>query len=264
MRPARHRLLDVVIPGLAAIAFIGLWEGAVRIAHTPTYVLPAPSVIVATLIRDHNLLIASLLFTLRITLAALGAAAIGGGLLAIASAESRALARILFPFAVVLQVTPVVAIAPLIIIWVNSPLAALLLCAWIVAFFPILANTTQGLNSIDPNLQALFTLYGASRWQTLWYLRLPSTLPYFLTGLRISGGLALIGAIVGEFVSASGGQETGLAYRIMEAGYRLDIARMFAALLLISLTGIAIFVVLSGVSWLLLRNWHDSATKEES
>ena len=163
-----------------------------------------------------------------------------------------------------LQVTPVVAIAPLIIIWVNSPLAALLLCAWIVAFFPILANTTQGLNSIDPNLQALFTLYGASRWQTLWYLRLPSTLPYFLTGLRISGGLALIGAIVGEFVSASGGQETGLAYRIMEAGYRLDIARMFAALLLISLTGIAIFVVLSGVSWLLLRNWHDSATKEES
>ena len=233
MRRARHRLLDAVIPGFAALAFLGFWECAVRIAHTPTYVLPAPSVILATLIRDHSLLMASLFFTLKITLAALAAAAIGGGLLAIASAESRAL-------------------------------AALLLCAWIVDFFPVLANTTQGLNSVDPNLQALFRLYGASRWQTLWYLRLPSSLPYFLTGLRISGGLALIGAIVGEFVSASGGQETGLAYRIMEAGYRLDIARMFAALLLISLTGIMMFIVLSALSWFLLHNWHESATKEES
>ncbi len=261
-RPA-SRIVDVLIPGLTAAAFLGAWEIAVRWTDTPAYVLPAPSRILASLIRDRVLLGSSLLFTLEVTLEALAAATIIGGILAVLCAQSRAVERVVFPFAVVLQVTPIVAIAPLIIIWVNNSMVALLVCAWIVAFFPILANTTQGLNSVDPNLEALFKLYGASPWQTLRYLRLPSALPYFLTGLRISGGLALIGAVVGEFVSASGGRETGLAYRIMEAGYRLDIARMFAALLLISLAGIAIFAALSALSWWLLHNWHDSATTRE-
>ena len=263
MRRHRGRLFTALAPFVAGSAFLLVWEIAVRRAGIPPYILPTPSLIAATLVRDHALLASSLLFTLSVTLAALAAAVVGGGLLAILCAQSRMLEGILFPLAVVLQVTPIVAIAPLIIIWVNNPLIALLICAWIVAFFPILANTTQGLNSVDHNLQALFTLYGANRWQTLWYLRLPSALPHFLTGLRISGGLALIGAVVGEFVSATGGRETGLAYRIMEAGYRLDIARMFAALVLISLTGIAIFAALSTLSWLLLRHWHDSATKDE-
>ena len=259
----RRRLFATLAPFVAGSAFLLIWEVAVRRSGIPPYILPAPSLIAETLVRDRALLASSLLFTLTVTLAALAAAVVGGGLMAILCAQSRVLEGILFPLAVVLQVTPVVAIAPLIIIWVNNPLIALLICAWIVAFFPILANTTQGLNSVDRNLQALFTLYGANRWQTLWYLRLPSALPHFLTGLRISGGLALIGAVVGEFVSATGGRETGLAYRIMEAGYRLDIARMFAALVLISLTGIAIFAALSTLSWLLLRHWHDSATKDE-
>jgi len=161
-------------------------------------------------------------------------------------------------------VTPIVAIAPLIIIWLrDNTFLALLLCAWIVAFFPIVSNTTLGLNSADRNLVELFRLYGASGWQTLWRLRLPSALPYFLAGLRISGGLALIGAIVAEFVAGTGGAETGLASRIFEAGYRLQIPRMFAALVLLSVTGVAIYGALSLLSWLLLRRWHESALPRE-
>ena len=176
---------------------------------------------------------------------------------------SRILELSLFPYAVILQVTPIVAIAPLIIIWVREPFLALLVCAWIVAFFPIVSNTTVGLNSADRNLLALFRLYGASPRQTLRYLRLPTALPYFLAGLRISGGLALIGAVVAEFVAGTGGAETGLAFRILEAGYRLAIPRLFAALFLLSLTGIVIYLVLDFLSRLLLRHWHESAIAEE-
>jgi NitT/TauT family transport system permease protein len=168
-----------------------------------------------------------------------------------------------FPYAVILQVTPIVSIAPLIIIWVNDTFASLLICAWIVAFFPIVANTTLGLNSADRNLAALFQLYGASRWQALRFLRLPSALPLFLAGVRISGGLALIGAVVAEFVAGTGGSATGLASRILEAGYRLEIPRLFAALFLLSLTGILIFAALSWLSNALLKRWHESALPEE-
>jgi NitT/TauT family transport system permease protein len=205
----------------------------------------------------------SLLVTLRITLAALAAAALLGGAIALLFSLSRLLALSLFPYAVILQVTPIVAIAPLIIIWVQQPFLALLVCAWIVAFFPIVSNTTIGLNSADRNLVALFRLYGASPAQTLRYLKLPTALPYFLAGLRISGGLALIGAVVAEFVAGTGGTETGLAFRILEAGYRLAIPRLFAALFLLSATGIAIYLVIDLVSRLALRHWHESALDEE-
>ncbi len=205
----------------------------------------------------------SLLVTLRITAAALIAAALIGGAIALLFARSRVLEISLFPYAVILQVTPIVAIAPLIIIWVHNTFLALLLCAWIVAFFPIVSNTTLGLNSADRNLVELFRLYGASGWHTLWRLRLPSALPYFLGGLRISGGLALIGAVVAEFVAGTGGAETGLAFRILESGYRLQIPRLFAALVLLSLTGIAIYGALSLLSWFLLRRWHESALPRE-
>jgi NitT/TauT family transport system permease protein len=170
----------------------------------------------------------------------------------------------LFPYAVILQVTPIVAIAPLIIIWTNNNIPlSLFICAWIVAFFPILSNTTLGLNSVDRNLLDLFKLSGATRWQTLWHLRLPAAMPYFLGGLKIAGGLALIGAVVAEFVAGSGGQSSGLASRIIEAGYRLNAPRLFAALILISFTGIIIFLVLSFISNLILRRWHESALKQE-
>ena len=258
------RLGRIAAPlGVGAI-FLVIWEAIVRIEGIPPYILPGPLLIAETLWTDGPSLFGSLLITLRITLAALAAAAILGGGIALLFSVSRILALSLFPYAVILQVTPIVAIAPLIIIWVREPFLALLVCAWIVAFFPVVANTTVGLNSADRNLLALFRLYGASQAQMLRYLKLPTALPYFLTGLRISGGLALIGAVVAEFVAGTGGAETGLAFRILEAGYRLAIPRLFAALFLLSVTGIVIYLLLDSLSHLLLRHWHESAVEEEN
>jgi NitT/TauT family transport system permease protein len=262
-RHAHQLWLRIVAPLAVGVAFLALWEAAARISGVPVYILPAPSDIAQSLWVDGPSLIGSLLVTLRITLAALAAAAIVGGAIALLFSLSRIVEISFFPYAVILQVTPIVAIAPLIIIWVHTPFLALLTCAWIVAFFPIVSNTTVGLNSADRNLLALFRLYGASRAQVLWFLRIPTALPYFLAGLRISGGLALIGAVVAEFVAGTGGAETGLAYRILEAGYRLAIPRLFAALFMLSVTGILIYLVLDAISRRLLRNWHESATAEE-
>jgi NitT/TauT family transport system permease protein len=259
----RERLVGIAAPLLAGVLFLAAWQAVVQWKGIPPYILPSPVAVAEALWRDGPSLLGSLLVTLRITAAALIAAIVLGGALAILFAQSRLLEISLFPYAVILQVTPVVAIAPLIIIWVNDTFLALLVCAWIVAFFPIVANTTLGLNSADRNLVELFRLYGASRWQTLRYLRLPAALPYFLAGVRISGGLALIGAVVAEFVAGTGGAETGLAYRILEAGYRLQIPRLFAALLLLSATGIAIFAVLSWLTRRLIGHWHESALQRE-
>jgi NitT/TauT family transport system permease protein len=258
-----ERLLRVAVPALVGLGLLALWEAAVRWQAVPPYILPGPLLIGETLLRDGPSLMGSLAVTLRITLAALAAAALVGGALALLFARSRLLELSFFPYAVILQVTPIVAIAPLIIIWIQNTFAALLVCAWIVAFFPIVSNTTLGLNSADRNLRDLFRLYGASPWQTMALLRLPTALPYFLAGLRISGGLALIGAVVAEFVAGTGGAETGLAFRILEAGYRLQIPRLFAALFLLSAAGIAIYAALSLLSWLLLRRWHESAAPRE-
>jgi NitT/TauT family transport system permease protein len=253
------RWLRWTAPTVLGFLFLAGWEWMVRNNEIPPFILPGPVLIAQTLARDWSSLSVSLLVTLQITFAALVVAASLGLLLAILFAQSRVVEMSLFPYAVILQVTPIVAIAPLIIIWVDDVRAALLICAWIVAFFPILSNTTVGLNSTDRNLLDLFRLYGASRWQVLWRLKLPSAMPYFLAGLRISGGLALIGAIVAEFVAGTGGAASGLAYRILESGYQLQIPRMFAALVLVSGTGIAIFMALSLLSHLLLRHWHESA-----
>ena len=253
----------LLAPLLIGVLFLALWEAIVRLRGIPPYILPTPSAVALSLWTDGPSLLGSLLVTLRITLAALAAAALIGGAIALLFSRSRILELSLFPYAVILQVTPIVAIAPLIIIWVQQPFLALLVCAWIVAFFPIVSNTTVGLNSADRNLLALFRLYGASPGQTLLYLRLPTALPYFLAGLRISGGLALIGAVVAEFVAGTGGTETGLAFRILEAGYRLAIPRLFAALFLLSLTGIVIYLLLDWLSRRVLRHWHESAAATE-
>lgn len=250
-------------PYVLGIAVLASWEALVRLAAIPPYVLPGPILVAQTLWSDGSSLLAALWVTLRITVLALIAAAAGGTALAVIMAQSRLIERSLFPYAVILQVTPVVAIAPLIIIWANDTTLALLLCAWIVAFFPIVSNTMAGLNSADRHLLDLFRLYGASRWQTLRLLRFPAALPYFLAGLRISGGLALVGAVVAEFVAGTGGAETGLAFRILEAGYRLQIPRLFAALVLLGLAGITIYLVLDWLSRLLLRRWHESARAAE-
>lgn len=253
----------IVAPLAIGLVFLALWEMAVRRLGVPSYILPGPLLILRTLAVDWGSLSVSLWVTLEITALALLAAIVVGGLLAILFTQSKWIELSLFPYAVVLQVTPIVAIAPLIIVWVNDTTLSLLVCAWIVAFFPILSNTILGLNSADRNLLDLFKLYGASRWQTLLFLRLPASLPYFLGGLRISGGLALIGAVVAEFVAGTGGTASGLAFRILEAGYELKVPRMFAALALVSASGIVIFLVLSLVSHLLLRRWHESELKRD-
>ena len=261
---AAFRILRFVLPMTIALILLGLWEYTVRSRGIPEYLLPGPLRIALALYNDWFTLYPSLLITLRITVLALLAAIIGGVVLALLFAQSKLLELSLFPYAVILQVTPIVAVAPLILIYVDNTTAAVLVCAAIVAFFPILSNTTLGLNSADHNLVNLFQLYGATRWQTLRFLRLPAAMPYFLGGLRIAGGLALIGAVVAEFAAGAGGTGSGLAYRILEAGYRLQIPRMFAALILISLAGILIFALFTFVTHMALRKWHESAMKREN
>ena len=258
------RLARVLLPLAFGVLALVAWDLIVRINDIPHYILPGPILVIETLIADWHTLYPSLLVTIQITLMALAVAVAGGVTLAILFTQSKWVELSFFPYAVILQVTPIVAIAPLILIYVDSTYAALLICAWIVAFFPILSNTTLGLNSADHNLINLFQLYGASRWQVLWHLRLPAAMPYFLGGLKIAGGLALIGAIVAEFAAGTAGTESGLAYRILEAGYRLNIPRMFASLILISLTGIVIFLFFTFLSHMVLRKWHESAMKREN
>jgi len=261
-RSRYEAMLRAVLPVLALGAGILLWDVTVRVKGIPAYILPSPGLIFSTLVDDWPILWSSLVVTLTTALQGL-LLALGGGIgLAILFNRSRLVEYSLYPYAVILQVTPVVAIAPLLLIYLPQH-AAVLACAWIVAFFPVLANTTLGLNSVDRNLLELFRLYGATGSQLLWRLKMPSALPYILGGLRIAGGLSLIGAVVAEIAAGSAGAGSGLAYRIAESGYRLNVPRMFAALLLLSVTGIVIFAVLSLVSYLALRRWHESAVAED-
>jgi NitT/TauT family transport system permease protein len=262
-RPVSPAMRFIVPLVLGAIVVV-IWEFLVWWLEVPRFVLPAPSQIVMSLGKDYDTLFASLWITLRITLMAFVIAVVTGVLLAVLSAQSRIVEISIFPYAVILQVTPVVAIAPLILIWVGVEHIdrALLILATIVAFFPILSNTTLGMKSVDHNLRDLFQLYGASRWQRLRLLQMPASMPYLLGGMKISGGLALIGAVVAEFVAGSG-TGSGLAWRIVESANRLNIPRMFAALFMLSALGIVIFLLLAGLETLLLGRWHESAVRRE-
>ena len=257
------RLVRILLPVVVLAAGIATWEFMVRVNDIPPYVLPGPGAVFTTLVQDWPVLSQSLLTTLRTTLEGFVAAGLGGVVLALLFNQSKWLEYSLFPYAVILQVTPVIAIAPLLLIYLPQQ-TAVIVCAWIVGFFPVLSNTTLGLNSVDRNLAGLFQLYGASRLQTLRYLKLPSALPFILGGLRIAGGLSLIGAVVAEIAAGSAGAGSGLAYRIAESGYRLNIPRMFAALLLLSAAGIVIYGLLALTSYLVLRRWHESALGKES
>ncbi|WP_136660079.1 ABC transporter permease [Nitratireductor sp. XY-223] len=258
-----ERRLRIIMPASALALALLIWEALVIYYEVPHYLIPAPSRIGETLITDGPSLMTSAWFTVKLTLFSLALAIIGGVALGMIFALSRTVEMSLFPFAVILQVTPIVAIAPLILIYVHSTFVALLICAWIVAFFPILSNTVIGLRSADHNLRDLFTLYKATPWQRLRYLLAPSALPYFMAALKIAGGLALIGAVVAEFVAGTAGQNSGLASRILESSFRNEIPRMFAALFLVSLLGIVIFLATSWMSKLVLGRWHESEVKRE-
>ena len=257
-----ERVWRIVLPVAVLIAVVWLWDAVVRLKGIPPYVLPSPGLVISTLVADSKLLFDSLVVTLVTTFEGFLLAAVGGIVLAVAFNQWRPVGYAFYPYAVALQVTPIVAVAPLLLIYLPQQVAVLV-CAWIVAFFPVLANTTLGLNSVDHNLIALFDLYKASRLQILLNLKLPAALPQILTGLRIAGGLSLIGAVVAEIAAGSAGAGSGLAYRIAESGYRLNIPRMFAALLLLSVAGIVIFFLLSTMSYLLLHRWHESAATRE-
>jgi len=260
----REAMLRVVAPLLVGVILLALWQGIVVAYNVPKYLVPSPLAILQALVSDWGLLTDSLLVTLKITFLAFFVSIVIGVLIAFLFVQSRLVEMSLFPYAVLLQVTPVVAIAPLIIIWVKDPTASLVLCATIVALFPIISNTILGLRSVNPGLLNLFKMNKATRWQTLLRLRVPSALPYFFGGLRISSGLALIGAVVAEFVAGTGGTGSGLAYQILQAGYQINIARLFAALFLITITGVLLFSCMVLLSKLALGAWHESELTPET
>jgi NitT/TauT family transport system permease protein len=252
------------VPVALVLTLVLAWEIGVRLSGVPPYILPGPLKVLAALVKDWGILWPALLVTTRITLISLLLAVVGGGGLGVLLAQSRWVEIAFYPLTVILQVTPIVAISPLILIYAPSTQVALLICAFLVAFFPILSNTLQGLKSVDHTHLNLFELYDASTWQTLVYLKLPAALPYFMTGLRIGGGLALIAAVVAEFAAGSAGAGSGLAFRLLEAQFRLDIPRLLAALLLLSTLGVAIFALTSFIAWLTLHRWHESRVKREN
>lgn len=257
------RFVMIAAPLLVGILVLLLWEAIVIAQEIPKYILPAPSLIISTLFEDWSLLMGAMGNTLYVTFLAFAISVVLGSLISFLFVQSRWIEVSFFPYAVILQVTPVVAVAPLIIIWIDNTTLALTICAVIIAIFPIISNTTMGLRSVNTKLVQLFDMYQANRWQKLLRMRIPSALPYFFGGLRISSGLALIGAVVAEFVAGTGGSQSGLAYVIMDSGYSLNIPRMFAALLLITLCGIALFAAMSALSHYTLRNWHESAVRSE-
>jgi len=255
---ASHLGFKILAPVVVGFIFLIIWQMTCVLMDVPTYLVPTPTVIAVQLFQDAPLLLGSLGATLKITLLAFLCATILGVAIALLFVQSPLIETSLFPYAILLQVTPIVAIAPLIIIWVKNMTAALVLCAMLVALFPIISNTILGLRSVNPGLTNLFRINRASRWQTLVRLRIPSALPYFFGGLRISSGLSLIGAVVAEFVAGTGGSGAGLAYQILQAGFQLNIPRLFAALLLITLTGIVLFGITDWIARIFLRGWHES------
>ncbi|WP_421760653.1 ABC transporter permease [Devosia sp.] len=262
--PRSEKIMRIAIPiGMLVLAVIA-WHLTVVLNNIPKYILPAPADVAKSLLTDYPTLLPALWVTLRITFTALFLALVGGVALAILLVQSRWIELALFPFAVILQVTPIIAITPLLLIYAPDTQTALLICSFLVAFFPILSNMVAGLKSVDHNLLNLYDLYGASRWQTLIYLKIPAAMPYFMAGLRIGGGLALIAAVVAEFAAGTAGEGSGLAFRLLEAQYRLNIPRMFAALILLTATGIAIFGLTSFISWFSLHRWHESAIRREN
>ncbi len=254
----RQRVQRVAYPLMVGIVFLALWQGLVTAMELPPYLVPSPILMVKTLFTDWAALGLALWVTVKITLFAFLVAIVVGVLISFAFVQNKRIETAFFPYAVLLQVTPIVAVAPLIIIWVKNPTASMVICAALVALFPIISNTTLGLRSVDPDLQSYFVLNRSTRWQTLTRLRIPSSLPYFFGGLRISSGLSLIGAVVAEFVAGTGGSGAGLAYQILQAGFQLNIPRMFAALLLISLTGVVLFAAMAWLSRWALGGWHAS------
>jgi NitT/TauT family transport system permease protein len=248
--------LSFLAPIITFLLLLSAWELTVSYQNIPKYILPAPTDILDSLLINYSDLLISTFITFRITFFAFIIASLLAIFIAILFSQSKIIELSLYPIAVIFQVTPVVAIAPLILIWVGLDNAefAILILAVIVAFFPVLANTNLGIRSVEKNLSELFSLYEANRLQRLFKLQLPYALPFILTGMKTSIGLALIGSVVAEFVAGSG-TSTGLAWRIIEAGNRLDVPKLFAALILLVILGVILFLIMSLLEKILLKRW---------
>jgi NitT/TauT family transport system permease protein len=251
------RLAWTLAPFALIALLLAAWEIACQALAVPTYFLPPPSAVAAALVSDWPGLLHSAWNTLSTALIALVVASVLAQAVALVVGLSPLLERAVRPLAVVLQVTPVVAIAPLVMIWAGLDHAgrAIVGLAAVVAFFPIFSGAVTGLKAADPDLERLFDLYGASRLQRLTKLRLPSAVPYLLEGHKVAAGLAIIGAVVAEFVAGTGGTQ-GLAWRILEAGNRLQTARMFAALVALGLLGAILHAALEAAERIGLRWWR--------
>lgn len=244
------------------LLLFGAWEWAARTGLLPPFLLPAPSRIALVLAGDFPAFASAWLATLKLALVALALAVASGVAGAAAFALLPRLERALLPLVVALQVTPVVAVAPLLLVVFDDPWWASLCCAWLVALFPLLSSTLSGLRAADPGLLELFSLYGAKPLQRLRWLLLPTSLPYFLSGLRVGAGLALIGAVVAEFAAGAAGRDTGLASRLLEAMFRTDMPRMYAALALIMATGLLLYGAVALLEWRLVGRWHARGTAQ--
>ncbi|HEV7298088.1 MAG TPA: ABC transporter permease [Tepidisphaeraceae bacterium] len=252
---ASHWLNQAMLPILPAILVAGALEVLVRSGVVPSFLVPAPSTVARTLATADDLWRVAGETAVAAGLGFLASAVIGV-ILAVGLASAQWVQRMFYPYAVIFQTVPIVAIAPLLVIWLGFGLETIVASAFIVSVFPIIANTLTGLRSTDPALRDLFQLYGARPMATLLKLRLPAALPAMMTGLRVAGGLAVIGAIVGEFITGS-----GIGGEIVVARQQQKIDRVFAGLLLAAGLGIALFGLINAISYGLLRHWHASERK---
>ena len=248
------RRLRSVIPALVPLLVVTAGaELAVRYSLVKSYLVPAPSSILRAMIESRAELFDALLTTSASALVGFLLSTIAGIAIAVFLSSSRAIQRAFYPYAVFFQTVPIIAIAPLLVIWFGYGMRTVIASAFVVSIFPVIANTLSGILSTEPALRDLFRLYGASTLVTLFKLRLPAALPQILTGLRVASGLAVIGAIVGEFI---GGQGLGSVVDVARTQQRVD--KVFAAVLLASVLGLALFGLINLVSYITLRRWHAS------
>ena len=252
-----RRAAEQLAPVLFLAALLGAWEAACRLLAVPSYFLPAPSQIARAFAGNAPLLLLSAWQTLSTALEAFVVVSLIANAAALGAAASRVVEASLRPLAIALQVTPIFAIAPLIVVWVgvDHPENAILALAAVAAFFPIYSGTLAGLGAADPELERLFDLYGATTWQKLTRLRAPSAVPLALEGEKVGLGLALVGAVIGEMVAGSGTTE-GLAWRILEAAHRLEMAKSFAALVAVAALGGSLYVGYQALERAALRWWR--------
>ncbi|WP_353737811.1 ABC transporter permease [Kyrpidia sp.] len=253
-----------ISPIAVFFGFVLIWQFGLQILNVPVFLIPKPTDIFQAAVENLGNLTQSALQTVTESLVGFVMSFVGGVLGAVLMASSKILERSLYPYAIILQTIPIVAIAPIIVIWFGAGLNAIVIIAFIIGFFPMISNTLIGLNSVDHNMLNLFRLYNASKWQTMWKLRLPAALPYMMAGLKISCTLSVVGAIVGEYIAGIGGGSGGLGYAITVAATRLQTAYLFACGLAASLLGIVLFLVIQLISKWILSSWHESEMSVEN